>query len=173
MQTDDTRRITTTAPGASPGAEVAALVAALGLGDTEVVETLFRQGVRASTVPALEWLPAVDVCWLDGANAAERHALRVQYAADDRCTPEGLALVDRWLTTRPPAALFTAGRRALRARLAMLDPMARELLVERIVARCEAAGRAAGAGFGVGPLSNLERARIQRLRRDLDATPTH
>lgn len=161
------------APGGSRSADVAALVAALGLGDAQVIETLFAAGVRAAAVPVLEWLPAVDVCWLDGADAAERHALRVQYAADDRCTPEGLALMDHWLTTRPPAALFQAGRRALRARLAMLDPLAREALADRIVARCEAAGRAAGAAFGVGPLSTLERARIQRLRRDLDAAPAH
>lgn len=174
MQTDDRKRRTDTPEtGPTPGAEVAALVAALGLGDTHVVGTLFREGLRAATVPVLEWLPAVDVCWLDGADVAERHALRVQYGADDRSTPEGLALVDRWLTTRPPAALFTAARRALRSRLATLDPMAREALVDRIVARCEAAGRAAGAGFGVGPLSNLERARIQRLRRDLDVALMH
>ena len=71
-------------------AEVAALVAAVGLGDSTVIGTLYDHGVRGGTVPALEWLPAVDVCWLDGADVAERHALRVQFAADDRSTPEGV-----------------------------------------------------------------------------------
>lgn len=174
MPTEPTlRRPRVSSSASSSSAEVAALVAALGVGDSQVVETLFREGVRAATVPVLEWLPALDVCWLDGADAAERNALRVQYAADDRAIPDGLALMDRWLATPPPAALFAAGRRALRARLAVLDPMEREALIDAIVARCEAAGRAAGAGFGVGPLSRLERTRILRLRRDLDAAPTH
>lgn len=149
------------------GSEVAALVAALGLGDGDVVVTLFAHGLRAHTVPLVEWLPAVDVCWLDGADAAERHALRVQYAADDRSTTDGLALIDRWLTERPPARLFEAGRRALRVRLAALDPDARDEMLATVVARCEAAGRAGGAGFGVGPLSFVERDRIAQLRRDL------
>ena len=125
-------------------AEVAALVAALGLGDSLVIGTLHEHGVRAEAVPVLEWLPAVDVCWLDGADVAERHALRMQFASDDRSTPEGVALLDQWLTTRPAASLFTAGRRALGARLAQLDPLDREDAVNRIVAMCEAAGRAAG-----------------------------
>lgn len=149
-------------------AEVAALVAAVGLGDSMVVGTLYDHGVRAETVPVLEWLPAVDVCWLDGADVAERHALRVQYASDERSTPEGVELLDRWLTTRPVVSLFAAGRRALRARLALIDPVDREEIVDRIVAMCEAAGRAAGADFGVSALSESERDRIQQLRRDLE-----
>ncbi len=149
-------------------AEVAALVAALGLGDSMVIGTLYEHGVRAETVPVLEWLPAVDVCWLDGADVAERHALRVQYASDDRSTPEGVELLDRWLTTRPVVSLFAAGRRALRARLALIDPADRGDVVDRIVAMCEAAGRAAGADFGVNALSAPERDRIEQLRRDLE-----
>lgn len=151
------------------GSEVAALVAAVGLGDGDVVVTLYAHGLRAHTVPLVEWLPAVDVCWLDGADVAERHALRVQYAADGRSTSDGLALIDRWLTERPPVRLFDAGRRALRARLAALEPDDREAMVASIVARCEAAGRAGGGAFGVGPLSLVERDRIQQLRRDLEA----
>lgn len=150
------------------GSEVAALVAAVGLGDGDVVVTLYAHGLRAHTVPLVEWLPAVDVCWLDGADVAERHALRVQYSADDRSTTDGLALIDRWLTERPPVRLFEAGRRALRARLAVLDPDAREEMLASVLARCEAAGRAGGGAFGVGPLSLVERDRIQQLRRDLE-----
>ncbi len=150
------------------GAEVAALVAALGLGESELIATLHAHGVRAETVPVLEWVPAVDVCWLDGADVAERHALRVQYVADQRSTSAGVALLDRWLTARPPAEFFAAGRRAMAARLARLDPSDRGEVIDRIIAMCEAAGRAAGAAFGVGPLSAAEQERIRQLRRDLE-----
>ncbi len=168
-QTNDV--VTTAETGRVAGgrsADVAALVAAVGLGDSTVIGTLYDHGVRAVTVPALEWLPAVDVCWLDGADVAERHALRVQFASDDRSTPAGVDLLDQWLTTRPPTSLFAAGRRALRARLALIDPADREEIVDRIVAMCEAAGRAAGADFGVSALSTGERDRIRQLRRELE-----
>jgi hypothetical protein len=157
------------APSPEEGAEVAALVAALGLGDNDVLVTLFAHGVRAETVPVIEWLPAVDVCWVDGVDAAERHALRVQFAADDRCTPAGLALLDGWLADRPPSRLFGAARRALASRLARLDPDEKDQMLARVVARCEAAGRAGGGGFGVGALSSPERHRIADLRADLEA----
>lgn len=156
------------APTPTEGAEVAGLVAALGLGDNEVLVTLFAHGVRAETVAVLEWLPAVDVCWVDGVDAAERNALRVQFAVDERCTPAGLALLDGWLAERPPFRLFAAARRALASRLAHLDPDDRDEMLARIVGRCEAAGRAGGGGFGVGALSSPERDRIARLREDLD-----
>ncbi len=156
------------APTGSEGAEVAALVAALGVGDTDVLVTLFAHGVRAETVPVIEWLPAVDVCWVDGVDAAERNALRVQFSVDDRCTKAGLALLDRWLADRPPSRLFAAARKALALRLHRLDLDEKEETLARIVARCEAAGRAGGGGFGVGALSSPERDRIANLRDDLD-----
>lgn len=154
-------------PTRSPGTEIAALVAALGLGDSDTVATLYTHGVRAETVPLLEWLPAADICWVDGADVAERHALRVQFVADDRSTPDGLALLDSWLTEPPAPPLLDAASRALAARLRLLDEDQREATLARIVARCEAAGRAAGADFGVGPLSAPERERIHELRRAL------
>ena len=88
--------------------------------------------------------------------------------ADERSTTAGVALLDRWLTARPPSAFFAAGRRAMAARLARLDPSDRGEVIDRVIAMCEAAGRAAGAGFGVGPLSTAEQDRIHQLRRDLE-----
>ena len=56
-QTNDV--VTTAETGRVAGgrsADVAALVAAVGLGDSTVIGTLYDHGVRAVTVPALEWL---------------------------------------------------------------------------------------------------------------------
>lgn len=155
--------------GAAPrtSAELAALVAALGTGNSEVVATLFAAGVRATTAPLVEWLPAVEVCWVDGASVAERHALRVQYAADDRATTEGLALVDDWLSSRPAAEVFRAAKQALRVKLSQLDDDPRDHLLDAILSRCEAAGRASGAEFGVGAFSAPERAFVGALRAEL------
>jgi hypothetical protein len=148
--------------------ELAALAAALGVTNTSVLRDLYAHGLRASTAVVLEWVPAVDVCWLDGADAGERNALRVQLAADDRATVEGVALLDAWLTSRPVAEFFEAGRQAIRLRLKGLDDAAREATLDRIVAICEAAGRAGGGAFGVSALSKKERRHIEAIRRDLE-----
>ncbi len=154
-------------PPLAPSLELAALGEALGVTHSRVLAELHAQGLRAPTAVVLEWVPAVDVCWLDGADAGERNALRVQLAADDRATVDGLALLDAWLSTRPAPEFFEAGRLAIRLRLRGLDDDAREATLDRIVAICEAAGRAGGGQFGVSPLSKKERRHIERIRQDL------
>lgn len=148
--------------------ERAALAQALGAPGTDVVNQLYEHGLRVSSAGVLDWLPAVEVAWTDGANEAERHALCTQFSADDRASDEGLALLDGWLTERPPDGLYVAGRRALRWRVQALEADERPAAVGRLVAICEAVGRAAGGAFGVGALSSGERRRIDVIRRDLE-----
>lgn len=152
------------------GPERAELMAALGGVTLEVVDRLYAHGVRATTLYALEWLPAVDVCWIDGADEAERHAMRTQFVADPGTTRAGLALLEDWLTTRPAPALLAAAWYAIGAQLAVLDAEDRAATLARIVARCHAAGRASGAGLDRGPLSRLERQHIGRLQRAIRAS---
>ena len=148
--------------------ERAALAEALGAPDPDVCDQLHACGLRASTAALVEWLPAVEVAWLDGADEAERHALRVHFNVDHRASAEGMALLDGWLTRRPPEELFAAGRLALKARLHALGADERESLLARILALCEATGRAAGGYFGVGSLSSDERRQITVIQGDLE-----
>lgn len=143
------------------------LMTTLGGVSLDIVDRLYAHGIRSSHLSVLEWLPAVDVCWLDGAVEAERHALRLQYISDDQSTVAGLAVLDSWLRTRPAPELVAAGRIALGSWLASLPDDERDDMVERIVGRCEAAGRAAGADFGVSALSLAERQHIERVKRYL------
>lgn len=149
--------------------EKLALAEALGVTDTQVIDLLHRNGLRDITAFVLEWLPAVDVCWIDGADAGEQNALRVQLAADDRALVNCLELLDQWLTTRPEPELFEAARRAIQIQLRDLDEDGRRSMLDRIVAICEAAGRASGASVGVAALSTRERRHIRLLRRELEA----
>jgi hypothetical protein len=124
--------------------------------------------MRASNAVLVEWLPAVDVAWLDGADEAERDELRRRFTTDGRATGDGAALLDEWLAHRPARGLFAAGRRALRHRLHGLDDDARRAAIARIVAVCEAAGAAAGGFLGIGALSSDERRHIDFIRRELE-----
>ena len=148
--------------------ERAALAEALGALDPDSADRLHACGLRASTAALVEWLPAVEVAWLDGADGAERHALRVHFNVDDRTSAEGMALLDGWLTRRPPEALFVAGRLAVKARLHALGAEEREAVLARILGLCEATGRAAGGYFGVGSLSSDERRQITVIQGDLE-----
>lgn len=148
--------------------ERAALAEALGAPDPDACDQLQACGLRVSTTALVEWLPAVEVAWLDGADEAERHALRVHFNVDDRASAEGMALLDGWLTQRPSDRLFAAGRRALRTRLLTLDADEREALLARVLGLCEATGRAAGGYFGFGALSSDERSHIAVIQADLE-----
>ncbi len=149
--------------------ERAALAEAIRAHDPDACDQLHACGLRASTFALVEWLPAVEVAWLDGADEAERHALRVHFNVDNRTSAEGMALLDGWLTQRPPDALFAAGRVALKARLQTLGADEREALLARLLALCEATGRAAGGYFGIGALSPQERNHISAIQRSLSA----
>lgn len=148
--------------------ERAALTEALGAPDPDACRQLHACGLRTSTIALVEWLPAVEVAWLNGTDEAERHALRVHFSSDDRVSAEGMVLLDRWLTLRPPDTLFAAGRRALRARLLTLGADEREALLARVLALCEATGRASGGCFGLGALSSDERSHIAVIQADLE-----
>jgi hypothetical protein len=148
--------------------ERAALADALGSPDPEASERLYAGGVRAATAELVDWLPAVEVAWLDGIDEAERHALRVHLNVADRASAEATTLLNDWLTERPSEALLRAGRTALRARLLTLGAEERDALRARVVALCEATGRAAGGYFGLGALSSEERSRIALIQRDLE-----
>lgn len=153
------------------GPDRAQLMAALGGATLDVVDQLYAHGVRVSTLYVIEWLPAVDVCWVDGAEAAERQALRARFVADPRATRAGLVLLDDWLTRRPTPPLLAAAWYAISATLATLDAEARAALMARVVARCETAGRAAGRD-GQATMSPAERRRIAQVRHAL-VTPAN
>ena len=150
--------------------ERAALAEALPTSDMEAVDTLHAHGLRASTASLVEWLPAVDVVWLDGADDAERRAVRRRYSTWEAATDEGGALLEQWLQSRPPESLFLVGRRVLAERLRALDADARRAARSRIIAGCEAAGRASGGFLGLGGLSADERRTIESIRGDLTGT---
>jgi len=146
-----------------------ALAEALRSADAESVDRLYANGLRASTAAAVEWLPAVEVAWLDGAGEAERDQLRHRCAVDSQ--EESLAQLNAWLVSPPSEQVILAGRRVLYDRLQPLDTDARRTALERILGLCEVAGRAAGGVLGFGALSSDERRHIESVRNSLEQRP--
>lgn len=152
-------------PKADEALERAALEAALGFPPPQVVGRLFAEGVRAISATALEWMPAVDICWLDGVDPAERVALQSAVSVHPRVSRDVAPVVERWLETRPSDELLAAGRIALRSRLAALSRSQQAATIRRIMDACEAAARAARAPHDVDPVSTVEREQISRVAR--------
>ena len=145
---------------------------ALGVHDAEVIGPLYTAGLRSGTTVLLEWLPAIDVAWIDEVDAHERAELRRQFAEDPRTGSAGLALLTEWLFVRPSHETMVAARRALRYRLDSSDVVSGREMLRRIVSRCEAVGEATGGLFGLGAVSWDERARIDVIREALGDEPS-
>ncbi|MFN7984990.1 MAG: hypothetical protein U0Q11_24365 [Vicinamibacterales bacterium] len=140
---------------------------ALGLHDTDVVFPLHEAGLRAATVGLLEWMPAIEVAWVDGVDAAEREELSRRFEEGAGPDGVGVSLINEWLFSRPSHEAMDAARRALRHRVGLLDADSRADLMRRIATRCEIVGRASGGWFGLGMLSDDERETIDRIREGL------
>jgi len=148
-------------------AERAALAAALGTSDADTIQRLHAIGLRARNAAMVEWLPAVDVAWLDGLDDAERLALQSEFAMLGEVNEEAHELLNRWLTHRPASTLFEAGRGALRARLMMLDPATRQDAMSRIVQACVAAAEASGGTCSVSAFSSDEQRHLNFILAEL------
>ena len=144
-----------------------ALGTALGLHDPAVVIPLYEAGVRAESIGVLEWLPAIEVAWVDGVEMPERDELSRQFSESAGADGAGVSLIHHWLYSRPPQEALSAARHALRHRLTQLDEDNRQALLNRVSSRCEIVGRAAGGWFGIGMVSADERQHIEHIRESL------
>jgi tellurite resistance protein len=146
---------------------IAALHAASGIPETDILEELLGLGVTAPALAAFAIAPLVAVAWADGTvEAAERSAVleEAHEMGLEEGTP-GFALLEGWLRQKPPASLFEAWGRFTRELCLRLEPAAHKHLKDTTVARAEriarAAGRVAGLGSGISP---GEAATIERIR---------
>lgn len=143
---------------------------AIGLHDLDVIVPLHTAGVRAGNTDMIEWLPAVQVAWIDNVDMFEREELRRHFSQADSAGGASDLLME-WLLVRPPDETMMAARRALRHRLAASAPDSRRHTLMRVLERCVAVGRASGGVFGVGAISRKERLLIAAIRQDLTVAP--
>jgi hypothetical protein len=152
------------APVTERSAGEQALVDELHIEDPALVGALHAAGLDASNTSLLEWLPAIEVAWVDDVDMHEREELRRQYATDPASNGASLSLLTEWLFVRPPHEALLAARQALRRRLDALPEAERSARVRQIVRRCEVVGHASGGIFGLGALSWEEHDRIEAIR---------
>lgn len=160
-------------PAATPAVDTVtegerrALADALGVHATKLIEPLHAAGFRPSNAALLDWMPAIDVAWVDAVDTVEREQLRRQIVSDPEAVEAGLPLIMGFLYVQPPPELMAAAREVLRHQLSAMDAASRRQRFDRILARCESVGRASGGLLGLAATSRDERRRIAAIRAGL------
>ncbi len=140
--------------------ETRALADALGVHEGRLVGALHAAGFRAGNSALLDWLPAIDVGWVDGVDVRELHELRSHIAADPRADASSVAVMTDLLFVQPSSALMDAAFEVLRRQLAAMEPAARQERLDTILERCESVAEASGGVWIVGAVSAAEHRRI-------------
>ncbi len=146
------------------------LIAASGISDPAVIDSLIAQGMRAETLLALSLFPLVAVAWADDSlDPKERDAVRK--AATSSGISEGsdsLALLDQWLAEKPAPEVFAAWRDYTQALARSLAPGAREQLRREIIGRARRVAQAAGGVLGLMAITAAEETALAKLSAAFD-----
>jgi hypothetical protein len=127
-----------------------ALAAALGISESDVLDSLVQVGITAETLAALAMIPLVAVAWADGKlDDAEREAL--ERAADEaNVTDDHRALLGEWLSAAPDASLLDAWKQYAETLAREMDTAACNALCTRIVGGAREVAESAGGFLGIG-----------------------
>jgi len=155
----------------------AALAAASGISDDNVLEKLVALNIGSDTLAALSLVPIVKMAWADGAIDDKERKAALSVAAEIGLSNDSVsrALFEQWIAQRPPAGLFRAWKEYIGALLATMDEDARRALKQDILNRARAIAEATGGFLGIGrKVSHQEEIVLQELATafsDPDASP--
>ena len=149
-----------------------ALAEACGIEDDAVLDSLASHGVTAETMTAIMIVPLVAVAWADGSIDDKERAAVLSGAAQFGLAPgnTGHALLEGWLSRRPPADLLQSWKSYVGALAPALDEATRTRLKNETLSRARAVAEAAGGLMGFGrKVSDAEQAVLTELERGFAA----
>ena len=148
----------------------AALGAASGIDDAQLLEALVKLDVGASDLAALALIPLVQVAWADGTmKDGEREAI-LQAAASQGVSKEshGHELLEAWLSSAPGSALFEAWTSYVEALLTQMDQANADALKESVLGLAHDVASAAGGLLGLASVSKTEKEVLTMISNTLD-----
>lgn len=161
----DRKKIEALRAKAAAEESVAGLSASTGIDDAALLQTIVGLGVTPDTLAAFALVPLLFVAWADGLlDENERKAVLVEAAAMGlREGTPGHALLSGWLTREPKDALFDAWQ-AFHVELAKhLSDAAKASFRSDLQAKAGRVARASGGFLGLGAVSDVEQAALDRL----------
>ncbi|MEJ0020862.1 MAG: hypothetical protein WDN25_30785 [Acetobacteraceae bacterium] len=129
-----------------------ALAAASGITDDAVLEKLAALNISSATVTALSLVPLIAVAWADGAIDDKERATVFARAAEAGVVKGDVSheLFERWLASRPPAALLATWKDYVRALGDTMTPAERQSFKTAMLDHTRSVAEAAGGFLGLG-----------------------
>jgi hypothetical protein len=153
------------------GTDRAELARACGVEDERLLDLLLDAGVSAETVPALVLVPLLLVAWAEKEIRRPERFVVLETAAEYgiHTGSPAYALVEDWLTVRPPPSLVKAWHDYVDVLRQIMEPDYRDKFSEAILRRAKQVAQAAGGILGIAPrTSKEEHAVLDRLARAFD-----
>ncbi len=138
---------------------------ASGITDEKTLDLLVSEGVTASALTALTLVPLIAVAWSDRM-MDDSESKAVMSAAHDAGIADGsypAALVEGWLSERPPSSLLEAWKQSIAITLKNMDESARQAMRSACVDRATKVAKAAGGFLGVATISAVERETLAEI----------
>ena len=127
--------------------------------DDETSDVLLDVGIGAEELPALDWIPLVEVAWSDGdVDMPERDVILAAVESDG--IAEGHPAHDlllSWIEARPPPELIQAWQR----HVSSADRSSEQR--SEILDRARAVAQASGGLLGVGKVSGVESKALETI----------
>jgi len=144
-----------------------------GLTDPALLKELHDLGFTPETAVLLPLVPIIQMAWAEGGVTKAERGL-IERVATGRGIEPGSAAdrqLGEWLTTRPSDAVFAGAGRLIRA---MLDSGAATggLTADDLVGHAEEIAKVSGGIFGIGRVSDEEKALLASIAADLKARRT-
>ena len=135
-----------------------------GFTDVKLLARLEAIGVTPATAASLSLVPLIEAAWADGAvKHDERVAILRSLEKNLFFQTIDRDILEAWLATKPPAALFEAWTAFARKVCTHLSPEERKTLSDAVLGKVHRVTEAAGSLFGIGAVSKAEKIVQTRL----------
>ena len=148
----------------------ARLVKATGWKDQKLISQMAALGVTPNGLMAIQMIPLVLIAWANhGVDSKERDFVMSKakrFGIRERS--EAYALLEHWLSQRPPVMVFDTWRRFIRNELASMCPKTGARLVALTKEQMQAVARCSGGFWGFRRICHNEHKLITSMSRILD-----
>lgn len=144
-----------------------ALAEVSGITNPEILKRLVELDIAPAVLASLAVIPLVEVAWADGEiHADERQAIHDTVATLDTGKAKiDTALLESWLSHKPPKQLLDAWLHYVTGLCEVLTPAQRDELRRSWIDRAAKVAGAAGGFLGLGKVSAGEKAVIEKMDR--------
>lgn len=145
----------------------AALQQVSGITDEAVLDKLVALNVRPETLASLAMIPLVEIAWADGSIGDKEREAILKASAEKGFAKGSIdyALIESWLTHRPPTSMLDAWVQYIQGLCSSMDKTQIARLRDELVGHARDIAEAGGGFLGlVSKISDAEQIMIDRLK---------